>query len=199
MRNFMFQSLLRLLMIISNFSKICSKDLKVPFSWNKYRSDITTQTKNNSLDYLVDPKFRNINRLFELSFKNGDNDSTRNSSDKYYMPLVEIKYFNALVDNNLFFNQPVRKKKEAYETLIEMSKNEDYTAGNLLDFSYHQNYYKLIGIDLLGQTDSNIPQQINFAGKLEEVDGTTMFYIAEKQQKGNSKFLFRFINCYRII
>ena len=50
-----------------------------------YRSEITTQTKNNNLDYLIDPTFADINRLFVLSFKNGDNDATRNSFDKYYM------------------------------------------------------------------------------------------------------------------
>ena len=50
-----------------------------------YRSEITTQTKNNNLDYLIDPTFADINRLFVLSFKNGDNDPTRNSFDKYYM------------------------------------------------------------------------------------------------------------------
>ena len=38
-------------------------------SWNKYRSEITTQPKNNNLDYLIDPTFRNINRLFVLSQK----------------------------------------------------------------------------------------------------------------------------------
>ena len=41
-----------------------------------------------------------------------------------------------------------------------MSKNDDYTIGNLLDFSYHQNYYKLIGIDLSRETNTNIPEQI---------------------------------------
>ena len=64
-----------------------------------------------------------------------------------------------------------------------MSRNDDYTTGNLLDYLYHQKYYKLIGIDLSRQTNMNIPQQINFTGKLEEGDGSTMFFIAEKQQK----------------
>ena len=62
-----------------------------------------------------------------------------------------------------------------------MSTNDDYTTGNLLDFSYHQNYYKLIGIDLPRHTNTSIPQQINFTGKLEKDDGVTMFFIAEKQ------------------
>ena len=64
-----------------------------------------------------------------------------------------------------------------------MSRNDDYTTGNLLDFSYHQNYYKIIGIDLSRQTNTSIPQQINFIGKLEEDDGAIMFFIDEKQHK----------------
>ena len=63
-----------------------------------------------------------------------------------------------------------------------MSRNNDYTTGNLLDYFYHKNYYKLNGIDLSRQTNMNVPQKINFIGKLEKDDGTTMFFIAEKQQ-----------------
>ena len=49
---------------------------------------------------------------------------------------------------------------------------------------YHQSFYKLIGIDLLRQTNTSIPQQINFVRKLEEEeDGMTMLFIAEKHQK----------------
>ena len=73
------------------------------------------------------------------------------------MPLVEIKYFNVLFDNKPFFDQPVKSKWEAYEKLIEMSKNNDYRTWNSLDFSYHQNNYKLIGTDLSKQTNTNIP------------------------------------------
>ena len=49
----------------------------------------------------------------------------------------------------------------------DLSRNYDYTAGNLLDYSYHQNYYKLIGMVSSRQTNTTIPQQINFVGKLE--------------------------------
>ena len=62
-----------------------------------------------------------------------------------------------------------------------MSRNIDYTTGNLLDYSYHQNYYKLIGIDLSRQKYMTIPQQINFLGKLEDDNGATMLFIAEKK------------------
>ena len=103
-------------------------------SWNKYRSEITTQRKSNNLDYLIDPTFRNIDRLFVLSFKNGNDDPTRSSLDKYYIPLVEKKDFNALVENKLSFHQPVKNKQEAFEKLIETSRNNDCATGNLLDY-----------------------------------------------------------------
>ena len=47
-----------------------------------------------------------------------------------------------------------------------MSRNDDYTTGNLLDYLYHQKYYKVIGIYLSRQTNTSIPQQIKFAGKV---------------------------------
>ena len=63
-----------------------------------------------------------------------------------------------------------------------MSRSHDYTTGNLLDYLYHQNYYKLIGIDLSRQKITSIPEQLNITGKLEEGDDAKMFFIAEKQQ-----------------
>ena len=69
---------------------------------------------------MTDPTFKNINRLFILSFKNGDNDPTRGSFDKCYMPLVEIKYFNPVIYNKPFFDQPVKNEQEAYEKRFEM-------------------------------------------------------------------------------
>ena len=45
--------------------------LKGAISSNKYRSEITTQPKKNNLDFMNDPRFRNIDELFALSFKSG--------------------------------------------------------------------------------------------------------------------------------
>ena len=64
------------------------------------------------------------------------------------MPLVEIKDFNALTDTKPFLDQPIKNKQEVYEKLAKMSRNHNYTTENLLDYFYHQNNYKLIGIDL---------------------------------------------------
>ena len=77
----------------------------------------------------------------------------------------------------------MKNKQEACEKHVEMLRNDDYTAENLLDFSYHLNYYKLFGMDLSRQTNKYIAQQINFTGKLAEDNGATMFFITEKQQK----------------
>ena len=64
-----------------------------------------------------------------------------------------------------------------------MSRNNDYANRNLLDYLYHKNYYKLIGIDLSRQINTTILQQIRFTGKLEKDHGGAMFFINEKQQK----------------
>ena len=103
---------------------------KKTIKWNKYRSEVSNQTKNNNLNYLIDPTFTKVNRLFALSFKN-ENDRT--SFSKYYTPNVEIKDFNVLIDSKSFFDVPVKNKKETYEKIIEISKNSDYGTGNLLD------------------------------------------------------------------
>ena len=73
---------------------------KKTIKWNNYRSEMSNQTKNNNLNYLIDPTFTNVNRLFVLSFKNEDD---RTSFSKYYVPKVEIKDFNVLIDGKLFF------------------------------------------------------------------------------------------------
>ena len=73
------------------------------------------------------------------------------------MSFVEKKDFNALIDNKQFFDQAVNNKEELYEKLVEMSRNDDYTTRNLLNYLYHQNYYKVISTDLSRQTNASIP------------------------------------------
>ena len=106
---------------------------------------MSNQAKNNNLNYPIDRTFTNVNRLFVLSFENEDN---RTSFSKYYVPKVEIKDFNVLIDGKPFFEILAKNKEEAYEAINEMSKNNDYTTGHLLDNEYFKDYYKLIAIDL---------------------------------------------------
>ena len=72
---------------------------KRTIKWNKYRSEMTNQTKNNNLNYLIDPTFTKVNRLFVLSFENGND---RTSFSKYDVPNVQIKDFNVLIDGKSF-------------------------------------------------------------------------------------------------
>ena len=59
-----------------------------------------------------------------------------------------------------------------------MSRKSSYTTGNVLVYSCHQSYHKLIHLDLSRQTNTSIPQQIGFIGKLEGNNGVTVFSIA---------------------
>ena len=88
-----------------------------------------------------------------------------------------------LVDEKTFFEIPVKNEEEVYEAIIEMSKNNDYTAGYLLDYEYFRDHYKLIAINLSKQIkleNSDLKQQINFIGRLEE-NSATMFFIIEQK------------------
>ena len=79
--------------------------------WNKCKSEITTQPKHSNLHYMNDPIFRNTNRLFILSFKNGDDDLRE-------IVLISVTHhFHALIDNKPFFGQPVNDKQKTYENL----------------------------------------------------------------------------------
>ena len=119
------------------------------------------------MNYLIDPTFTNVNRLFVLSFEN-ETDIT--SFEEYYVPKVEVKDFNVLIDGRPLFEIPVKNKEEAYEQIIEMSRNNDYKTDNLLHYKYFSKHHKLIAVDLSKQIELENPdlkQQINFIGRLE--------------------------------
>ena len=79
---------------------------KRTINWNKYQSDPKTYAQNRYLNHLVDASFLGVNRLFVLSFKNEDD---RKSLSNYYLPKVEIKDYNVMIDGKTFFNQPINK------------------------------------------------------------------------------------------
>ena len=149
---------------------------------------MTIQPQNNNLNYLIDPTFMNVNRLFVLSFPRNNNTDSRYSFSNYYVPKVQIKDFNVLIDGKSFFDLPVKNEEETYEKIIEMSNNNDYTTGNLLDFAYFKENYRLIAIDLSKQTKLKDPQQISFIGKLLATGGATMFFITEKSEEATLNF-----------
>ena len=150
---------------------------------------MTIQPKNNNLNYLIDPTFTNVNRLFVLSFQRiaGENNTTkdyRDSFSHYYVPNVEIKDFNVLIDGKSFFDLPVKNEEEAYEKIMDMSNNNDYTTGNLLDFAYFKENYRLIAANLSKQTKLKDPRK-----NLKKGHGATILFVIEKSVETTFKFL----------
>ena len=117
--------------------------------WNKYRSQMTTEAINNNLKILTDPKFTNVNRLFVLAYHVLADD--RQSFSQFYLPNVMVKDYNVIIDKLAFFDLPIKTEEEVYEKIIDISRNNEYTTGNLLDYDYFKKHYKLIAIDLSKQ------------------------------------------------
>ena len=83
----------------------------------------------------------------------------------------------------VFFDLPIKKEEEAYEKIIDMSNNNGYTTGNLLDLAYFKESYRLIAIDLSKQAKLKDPQQISFIDKLLNRHRATVFFIMEKSEE----------------
>ena len=116
--------------------------------WNKYRSQMTTEAINNNLNISIDPKSTNVNRPFALAYQTTDD---RQSFSQFYLPKVMVKDYNVIIDKLAFFDLPIKTEEDAYEKIIDISRNNKYTTGNLLDYDYFKKYYKLIAIDLSKQ------------------------------------------------
>ena len=111
-------------------------------------------------------------RLFVLSFQRIEEDDIKNdyrdSFSHCYVPKVQIKDFNVLIDGKSFFDLPIKNEEEAYEKIIDMSNNNNYMTGNLLDFAYYKENYKLIAIDLSKQTKIKVYNKLILLVKLQK-------------------------------
>ena len=153
--------------LLTNLKSGFKREIK----WNKYRSQMSTEAANNNLNILIDPTFTNVNTLFVLAYQLDNNNDNRKSFFQFYLPRIMIKDFNVIIDKLAFFDLPIKTEEEAYEKIIDISKNDEYTTGNLLDYDYFKKYYKLIAIDLskqqVLQENKDLIQQINFIGRLD--------------------------------
>ena len=70
--------------------------------------------RNPNLNHLVEISFQGVNRLLVLSF---ENDVQRTSNKRYYFPNVEIRDYNVMIDEENFFDQPVKNIKITYENI----------------------------------------------------------------------------------
>ena len=153
---------------------------KRTINWNKYPPKATNQAQS----------FQGVNRIFVLSLKN---DNGWESLKQYYLPTVEIKYYNVMIDGRNFFDQPIKSDLKKYGNIRKIAtvQSDDYTTGCLLDYfilfyDIFKKYYKLITIDLTKQkkldADPKAIQQINLIGNLDRLV-QQCFSLLKKQKK----------------
>ena len=155
-------------------------------NWNKYLSKPESFRRNADLNYLVEPSLQGINRLFVLAF---EGDTQRTSHSGYYLPNVEIKDYNIMINGENFFDQPVKNNKVTYKNIrkIATGQGDDYTTGCLLDYSYFMDTYKMIAVDLSKQqaldADPRTIQQINFTANLDRAGNTRVYFIVKEAKE----------------
>ena len=129
------------------------------------------------------PRFQGVNRFFVLAF---ENDNDRRNTDRYYLPIVQIKDYNIMINGKNFFDQPIKNNKVTYENIrkIAAGQGDDYTTGCLLDYSYFADTCKMFAVDLSKQqaldADPRAIQQINFTANLDRAGNTRIYFILEE-------------------
>ena len=118
-----------------------------------------------------------------------ENENDRTSHAEYYLPKVEIKDYNVMVDSKNFFDQSINNDFKTYENIrkIATGKGDDYTTGCLLNYPYFKENFKIIAIDLSKQqsldADLRAIEQINFTTNLNRAGNTTMLFIIEEAKE----------------
>ena len=125
---------------------------------------MSTEAINNNLNILIDPTFTNVNKLFVLAYQvDANNNDNRQSFFQFYLPRAMVKDYNVIIDKLAFFDLPIKNEEEAYEKIIDISKNNEYTTS------------------IARKTSKDSIQQINFIGRLEEA--ANIFIIIEKKKR----------------
>ena len=169
----------------AKFLQQLKSGFKRVINWNKYLSKPELLAQNPNLNHLVEPSFQGVNRFFVLAFENDG----RTSSDQYYLPTVEIKDYNIMINGENFFDQPIKNNKVTHESIrkIATGQGDDYTTSCLLDYTYFLDTYKMIAVDLSKQqaldADPRAIQQINFTANLDRAGNTTIFFILEEAKE----------------
>ena len=118
-----------------------------------------------------------------------ENENDRTSHAEYYLPKVEIKDYNVMVDGKNFFDQSINNDFKTYENIrkIATGKGDDYTTGCLINYLYFKENFKIIAIDLSKQqsldADLRAIEQINFTTNLNRAGNTTMLFIIEEAKE----------------
>ena len=158
--------------------------------WNEYKTKEKDEDGNaNATKYInLDPSFQGVNRLFHMAHSSeDDNQVTRNGQRKYYLPRIDLKKYNVIIDGRNFYDNPIESDIEKYRELkkVMIGKGEDYTTGSLLDYNYFKEHYKLVAVDLSKQkeldADPKAIQQIEFKYML--ATDSTIYWVLEKSKE----------------
>ena len=150
--------------------------------WNE-----NAPANNTYKTFNVDPSFQGVNRLFVMAFSALADNATRDNHQRYYLPRIDIKDYNAIIDGRNFYANNINSDVEKYTELkkVMIGKGDDYTTASLLDYDYFKNNYKLVAIDLSKQkeldADPRAIQQIEFKCKFDT--NSIIFIILEKSKE----------------
>ena len=170
----------------TKFLQQLNSGFKGVINWNKYLSKPELLAQNPNLNHLVEPSFQGVNRLFVLAFENDDD---RTSDEQYYLPTVEIKDYNIMINGENFFDQPIKNRGITYDNIrkIALGYGDDNTTGCLLDYPYFLDTYKMIAVDLSRQqaldADPRAIQQTNFTANLDRAGNTRAHFILEETKE----------------
>ena len=156
---------------------------------NKYKTKEQTENADaNVFKYInLDPSFQGVNRLFVTAYSTAANQSTRDGRQKYYLPRIDLKKYNVIIDGRNSYDNPIESDIEKYRELkkVMIGKGEDYTTGSLLDYYYFNKHYKLVAVDLSKQkeldADPRAIQQIEFKYTTEA--NSIIYWVLEKSKE----------------
>ena len=166
-----------------------NKGFQPSIYWNEYKTkEISENEDDNTVNYInLDPSFQGVNRLFIMAYSRVAGQPDRNSQQKYYLPRIDLKKYNVIIDGRNFYDNPIESDIEKYRELkkVMIGKGEDYTAGSLLDYNYFKEHYKLVAVDLSKQKELDVDpraiQQIEFKYMLET--NSTIYWVLEKSKE----------------
>ena len=174
--------------IIKIFIDQQDKGFQRSIYWNEYKAkEQNEDADHNVFKYInLDPSFQGVNRLFVMAHSRADNEPNRNSRQKYYLPRIDLKKYNVIIDGRNFYDNPIESDIEKYRELkkVMIGKGKGYTAASLLDYNYFNKHCKLVAVDLSKQkeldADLRAIQQIEFKYMLEV--NSTIYWVLGKSK-----------------
>ena len=170
--------------------------------WNEYKTnEISENGDDNAVKYInLDPSFQGVNRLFIMAYSRVADQPDRNSQQKHYLPRIDLKNYNVIIDGRNFYDNQIESDIEKYRELkkVMIRKGEYYTTGSLLDYNYFKEDYELVAADLSKQkeldADPRAVQQIGFKYMLET--NSTIYWVLEKSKETILEFYKETVKVY---